>query len=126
MATCFGTFIRLLTIGTVIISKSKRICRALELCPSYNSNITVRELVNIVKKRWNDIEVEFEKPKIYESKYLMLDSSKAYNKLKWKPVWGIDLTINNTIDWYKNYYEKKIVKTDDQIENFIQDAKKIK
>ena len=28
----------------------------------------------------------------------MLDSSKAYNKLKWKPVWGIDLTINNTID----------------------------
>ena len=56
----------------------------------------------------------------------MLDSSKAHNKLKWNPVWGIDLTINNTIDWYKNYYEKKIVKTDDQIENFIQDAKKNK
>ena len=34
--------------------------------------------------------------------------------------------INNTIDWYKNYYEKKIVKTDDQIENFIQDAQKNK
>ena len=26
----------------------------------------------------------------------------------------------------KNYYEKKIVKTDDQIENFIQDAQKNK
>ena len=48
------------------------------------------------------------------------------NKLKWNPVWGIDLTINNTIDWYKNYYEKKIVKTDEQVENFIQDAQKNK
>ena len=94
--------------------------------PLSDSNITVRELVNVVKKRWEDIEVEFEKPKNYESKYLMLDSSKAYNKLKWKPVWGIDLTINNTIDWYKSYYEKKIVKTDDQIKKFVHDAQKNK
>ena len=115
-----------LLLGQLLFQNRKEFAEPWNFGPSYNSNITVRELVNIVKKRWNDIEVEFEKPKIYESKYLMLDSSKAYNKLKWKPVWGIDLTINNTIDWYKNYYEKKIVKTDDQIENFIQDAQKNK
>ena len=115
-----------LLLGQLLFQNRKEFAEPWNFGPSYNSNITVRELVNIVKKRWNDIEVEFEKPKIYESKYLMLDSSKAYNKLKWKPVWEIDLTVNNTIDWYKNYYEKKIVKTDDQIVNFIQDAQKNK
>ena len=115
-----------LLLGQLLFQNRKEFAEPWNFGPSYNSNITVRELVNIVKKRWNDIKVEFEKSKIYESKYLMLDSSKAYNKLKWKPVWEIDLTVNNTIDWYKNYYEKKIVKTDDQIVNFIQDAQKNK
>ena len=67
--------------------------------PSLSSNITVRELVDIVKKHWKHIEVEYESPKNEETKHLILDSSKAYNKLKWKPVWGIDSTINYTIDW---------------------------
>ena len=72
-----------LLLGQLLFQNRKEFAEPWNFGPSYNSNITVRELVNIVKKRWNDIEVEFEKPKIYESKYLMLDSSKAYNKLKW-------------------------------------------
>ena len=39
---------------------------------------------------------------------------------------GIDSTINYTIDWYKNYYEKDIVKTEEQINKFTQDAVKNK
>ena len=69
-----------LLLGQLLFQNRKEFAEPWNFGPSYNSNITVRELVNIVKKRWNDIEVEFEKPKIYESKYLMLDSSKAYNK----------------------------------------------
>ena len=71
-----------LLLGQLLFQNRHEFAEPWNFGPSYNSNITVRELVNIVKKRWNDIEVEFEKPKIYESKYLMLDSSKAYNKLK--------------------------------------------
>ena len=55
-----------LLLGQLLFQNRKEFAEPWNFGPSYNSNITVRELVNIVKKRWNDIEVEFEKPKIYD------------------------------------------------------------
>ena len=115
-----------LLLGQLLFQDKKEYAKPWNFGPSLSSNITVRELVDIVKNKWKHIEVEYESPKNEETKHLILDSSKAYNKLKWKPVWGIDSTINYTIDWYKNYYEKNIVKTEEQINKFTQDAVKIK
>ena len=53
-----------LLLGQLLFQNRKEFAEPWNFGPSYNSNITVRELVNIVKKRWNDIEVEFAKPKI--------------------------------------------------------------
>ena len=39
---------------------------------------------------------------------------------------GNRFTINYTIEWYKNYYEKNIVKTEEQINKFTQEAVKNK
>ena len=115
-----------LLLGQLLFQDKKEYAKPWNFGPSLSSNITVRELVDIVKNKWKHIEVEYESPKNEETKHLILDSSKAYNKLKWKPVWGIDSTINYTIEWYKNYYEKKIVKTEEQINKFTQDAVKNK
>ena len=115
-----------LLLGQLLFQNKKEYAKPWNFGPSLSSNITVRELVDIVKKHWKHIEVEYESPKNEETKHLILDSSKAYNKLKWQPVWGIDSTINYTIEWYKNYYEKEIVKTEEQIDIFTQDAVKNK
>ena len=115
-----------LLLGQLLFQDKKEYAKPWNFGPSLSSNITVRELVDIVKNKWKHIEVEYENPKNEETKHLILDSSKAYNKLKWKPVWGIDSTINYTIDWYKNYYEKNIVNTEEQINKFTQDAVKNK
>lgn len=43
----------------------------------------------------------------HETKCLMLDSTKAREKLGWDPVWNIDIAMNKTVDWYKAYKEGK-------------------
>ena len=40
----------------------------------------------------------------HEANLLMLDCSKACEKLKWIPVWGFDDTVEKTTEWYKNFY----------------------
>ena len=57
-----------LLLGQLLFQNRHEFAEPWNFGPSYNSNITVRELVNIVKKRWDDIEVEFENSKNYESK----------------------------------------------------------
>ena len=41
-----------------------------------------------------------------ESKFLQLDISKSKNLLNWKPKWGAEDSIEHTINWYKDFYNK--------------------
>ena len=43
---------------------------------------------------------------VHEANLLMLDSTKAMNLLGWKPVYSIDESIHETINWYKEYVDK--------------------
>ena len=59
---------------------------------------------------------------LYESESLLLDSSKANQRLGWKNVYSIEQALSETIEWYKTYHEnKKEVKqfTINQIKNYI-------
>ncbi len=40
----------------------------------------------------------------HESNYLKLDSSKANRWLKWSPVWGLEQSLEETVNWYKAWY----------------------
>ena len=52
----------------------------------------------------------------------MLDSTKAKVQMNWEPVWEIKNTVNKTVNWYKNYIEKDIAITLEQIDNYTTDA----
>jgi CDP-glucose 4,6-dehydratase len=41
----------------------------------------------------------------HEANLLYLDCSKAKEELDWLPKWGIEKTLENTINWYKAYYQ---------------------
>lgn len=45
--------------------------------------------------------------KFHESGILKLDISKARSLLGWKPRLNVSDTLEDTFEWYKNYYEKK-------------------
>ena len=44
---------------------------------------------------------------IFESKYLEINSKKAFKKLKWKPKLSIDKAIALTVDWYSSFKKKQ-------------------
>lgn len=39
----------------------------------------------------------------YEANFLKLDSTKARNRLNWKPVWNVEKALQNIVDWYLAY-----------------------
>ena len=46
--------------------------------------------------------------------------------MKWKPVWDICTTMKTTIEWYKNYYDNKVIQTQQDIRSYVNDAQKQK
>jgi CDP-glucose 4,6-dehydratase len=73
--------------------------------PENDSLITVKDLVELVIKRWGSgtfTSDTSEHP--HEAQYLKLDISKARSLLGWKPLYDVNESIERTIGWYKDYY----------------------
>ena len=52
---------------------------------------------------------------------MSLNIQKAKKELMWKPKLSLNETIEMTVEWYKDYFEKKILKKKQTIKlNFIQ------
>ncbi len=76
--------------------------------PNKKDNHSVLQIVNLIKKNWENIKWEEKKDgkKIYETNILKLDSSKSLRKLNWKCSLSIKDTMKMVSEWYKNYYFK--------------------
>ena len=94
-----------------------------------NENLTVSQLNSQIISEWgsgNYNNTSQDEP--HEANLLMLDSSKAINKLNWHPVYSIKEAITKTITWYKEYFTNKdnMEKfTQDQILEYVEQAKKM-
>lgn len=113
-----------LLLGQKIFEKDNKVSEAWNFGPTYDSNLSTKDLVKLMNKYWESIiSRDSENPLApHESSLLMLDSSKANNLLKWAPVWDINETIKHTIDWYKSFYIKNEIITEKQIKIFIENA----
>ena len=63
---------------------------------------------------------------LHEDKFLNIDSSKAKKLLGLKPVYNLEKTITETVDWYKYFLENENdIKnfSIQQIKNFVNNAK---
>ena len=116
-----------LLIGQKLLENRKEFAEAWNFGPSDEGSITVEEVVNNVKKYWDVIEYEVNEDinQLHEANLLKLDCSKAHIKLKWKDVWNSDTTFEKTVKWYKNFYEKNVILTSKDLDDYIKDAKKI-
>jgi CDP-glucose 4,6-dehydratase len=91
-------------------------CGAWNFGPSLRQNMKVLELAKIIKSHLNskskiifkkkDKRFNNKKFKIFESKFLNINSKKAYKKLKWRPELTIKNAVHLTVDWYKSFREK--------------------
>lgn len=83
----------------------KKFIGAWNFGPSTKNSLTVKEMVEKIINYYNkgsySIELNHNIKKFYETKTLLLDSSKAYKLLGWKPMLSIDESIKFVCDWYK-------------------------
>ena len=78
--------------------------------PNANQNYTVREIIDEMANywdqvRWNDTSQNHNHH--HEAGLLKLNCDKALSQLQWQPVLQFDETVKMTVEWYKQYYEKK-------------------
>ena len=99
--------------------------------PSSRQNMKVQQFAKIIKKelnssskilvKKNDKRFQNKKFKVFESKYLEIDSKKAFKKLKWKPKLSIKEAVILTVEWYASFKKRKnlLNLTKKQIENYL-------
>ncbi len=92
------------------MKKSKKIHgEAFNFGPNNFQNKKVIELINEIRKNWENISWKIKKDNKnnLESNLLKLNSSKANRVLKWKPILNFSTTIQMVSIWYKNFYNNK-------------------
>ncbi|WP_284450576.1 CDP-glucose 4,6-dehydratase [Methylophaga thalassica] len=85
----------------------------------------VHYLVEQAQKKWSSFEwYSPSQNEHHEANILMLDCSKARQKLGWQPVWRIDDALSKTFDWYDAFYSGKEMRefSLQQIQQFVQAA----
>ena len=115
-----------LHVGQKLLEGNIEFAESWNFGPNDEGSITVKEVVENIKKDWDkiDYEINQDPTQPHEANLLKLDCSKAHVKLKWNSVWDSTTTFEKTVKWYKNYYEKGKIETKENLESYIIDAKK--
>lgn len=95
------------------LATKKNKIRAVNFGPDRNSIISVKNLIEILKKLNENgpkIILDENSNLFEESKVLMLDNSFAKKLLKWYPQFSIYESIEKTVDWYRSYYNNENIK----------------
>lgn len=115
-----------LQIGQKLLEEKVEFAQAWNFGPSYRAKITVEDVLKNVKMYWNNMDYEIDQMSNHphESKLLHLNCSKAQSILKWNSVWNAEDTFKKTVNWYKNFYEKKEkINTKEDLNSYIKDAR---
>lgn len=114
-------------LGALLMKDASKYSEAWNFGPKDENFIKAEQMARKIINIWGKGSVKFKKEKYHETNLLKLDISKAAANLYWRPIYGIDKTIEKTINWYKEYYlrdKKNMFKFSlNQIEEYEQEAK---
>ena len=88
-------------------SDEPRLCDGWNFGPTPGSELSVREVVDFFISEWGggtwrDVSDSVQQR---EAEILRLSIDKAIWQLDWKPLWGVEATFRNAVDWYKAYVD---------------------
>lgn len=74
--------------------------------PRLEDCISVQEMLERFEAQWGaKLSVDISQEELHETTLLKLDCSKSRDHLGWSPKWTIKDALENTVDWYKDYYK---------------------
>lgn len=115
-----------LALGGKLYSGEKEFACGWNFGPDKGNIVSVAEAANSLQKNWDKIRIKVapQKEVLHEANLLLLDSSMAREKLMWKSIWNMEKTFRMTGQWYRFWHEKGVNLLEEQLEEYIADAKK--
>ena len=110
-----------LMLGERLLNGEKDFAEGWNFGPEERDILTVGEVLEIAKNIWDriDYEVDTENEHFHEAGLLSLNINKAKSKLGWQPKWKNEISIKNTIEWYKEFYHSNQIITEEQLNQFV-------
>jgi len=86
-----------------LISQPEKYSEGWNFGPDDTDAQPVSVLADIMTKSWGEnVQWQTDDGKHpHEASYLKLDCSKAKSLLNWKPIWGLERALDETVQWYK-------------------------
>jgi len=108
-----------LEVGARLFGGDNSAATAWNLGPSAAAGVRVQDLIDAVQAQIPQLQVDVRPDDSgrYESALLQLDSTKAMDRLGWRPRWEGEM-IERTIAWYRAFYERGRVISADQIDAY--------
>jgi CDP-glucose 4,6-dehydratase len=112
-----------LMLGQQLFSGDKEFANAWNFGPDREGNRQVIEVLDAIKEKWGSVSWHYTaQPQPYEAQLLHLDSSKAREKLLWRPVLTFDEMIAYTSEWYHAWLSQRDVISLTQLKEYIRIA----
>lgn len=112
-----------LIVGQRLLQQDHSVATAWNFGPSRSDNRPVIEILQAMQSHWPEVKWQTTKSRQpHEARLLYLDNSKATDQLDWRPVWTLQEALQQTAEWYKDFYDRGKVLTEQQIELFVRDA----
>lgn len=92
-----------LTLAAALARDPMRFSGAWNFGPEGEAARSVLDLTKFIVNRWGSghIEIHASADDPHEAGLLHLNCDKAHQVLGWKPHWGFERTVNETVDWYR-------------------------
>jgi CDP-glucose 4,6-dehydratase len=113
-----------LLLGQKLLEGEQTLADAWNFGPFEDEDLSVGEVAQELQKYWGfRIDLGIKKQTLHEASILKLNCSKARNELHWYPVWGSEEMLEKTVCWYRDFYEKEVLLTREQLDQYIAQAR---
>ena len=95
-------------LGHLLYTQGHKYAEGFNFGPKADSVLTVAEVAELAVKYYGKGEVVVhKKDNLHEANLLMLDITKAKERLGWTPTYTAEQAVEKSISWYKQFYEGK-------------------
>lgn len=113
-----------LMLGQQLVEGNTSCADAWNFGPDREGNRQVEQVLSALKANWASVDWNCsEAPQPHEAQLLHLDSSKAREKLHWRPVWTFDEGVGATAEWYRAWLDRADLLSVSQLQSYIELAR---
>lgn len=112
-----------LLLGQKLIEGQRDVATAWNFGSDIEDNRSVEALLTGLRRYWPALAWQVSSaPQPHEANFLYLDSSRARQRLDWRPVWCLDETLGATAEWYRAWLERGVLLSREQLQRYVSAA----